>query len=340
MKLIVGKNRIINVRFKTQHGMKEISTHTRNMAEAHSFCKEAQIKKMEVAAKIGLLTQNAVSMFFWGSNKITLGTLREQWVLWMANSSNFSKATARNYNSYVNAWLNFSGLIADAPTSVNFHEESVKSFVNRPDGGKASTRGIALSAITSFIHWLTVKGFRAGNPAALIEVDLSQLSHDQKESKVREPFTDEEIERVLAKANQTWRLIILLARHTGLRLSDTVQLEWASIQADRSVVWTMKGDKRVSVPMNDVLLAEFLRLDREDESYVFPRERAQYQDASGRAALSIYFKRLCVKAGVLDKSFHHLRHSRGTEIFNDGGIDAVKEQLGHSSAKTSKGYVH
>lgn len=338
MKLIVTPSRIINVRFKTAHGMKEISTHTRNMAEAHKFCGEAQIKKMELAAKLGLLTQNAVAMFLFGSNKVTLGSLRVQWVEWMRTSSSFSKATARNYNTYVNAWQNFSMITGNAPTDIS--EESIKAFVNRPEGGKASTRKIALAAIQSFIVWLTVKGYRAGNPAQLVRVDLSQLSHEQKEGKVREPFTDEEIERVISKADHIWRLIILLARHTGLRLSDTVQLEWASVKDGHIIRWTEKRDKRVSVPMNDVLLAEFLKADKEDDVYVFPRQRLQYQDASGRVALTMFFKRLCVKAGVVGKSFHNFRHTRATELYNEGGIEAVKEQLGHSSAKTSEGYIH
>lgn len=329
---------IISVSFRANGKGVLLSTKTKNQKDAIRFVRESGLAKIEQAAKIQHLTMGAIQSIVYGGRKVRLKHLAEEWVEWMEKSTNMSMPTVTNYRNYVKMWMKFADAREKGPSEIE--EADIKAFVDRPAKAKGATREVALAAIRSFFHWQTLKGYRTGNPAALVQVDYSKLDHTQKEQTIRQPFTDDEVERLLAIASPFWRIAILFGRHTALRLGDIVQMEWSSIQGDELVKWTEKRDRRVVTKLSDVLLAELLAVKREHPKYLFPSECNMYRDKDARSNLSCYFGRLVTKAGIVGKSFHSLRHAKATEIFHEGGIDAVKKALGHSSTKTSEGYVH
>jgi integrase len=66
---------------------------------------------------------------------------------------------------------------------------------------------------------------------------------------------------------------------------------------------------------------------------------------SGRAKFSVYFGRILDAIGIDRKcgrkSFHSLRHAALTRWDREGfSLDQCKDYAGHSSAKTTAGYIH
>jgi integrase len=87
--------------------------------------------------------------------------------------------------------------------------------------------------------------------------------------------------------------------------------------------------------------------------YLFPEQRATILDQARRATLSTQFTRLCERQDIKGKSFHCLRHSVATSKFpkadkaalakklvDNLSLEEISALLGHSSTKTTKGYVH
>ena len=83
----------------------------------------------------------------------------------------------------------------------------------------------------------------------------------------------EDIERLLAVADESLRALLITALHTGLRRGELFHLTWPDVdfkQSIISVVHTKNGERR-EIPMTATLRATLQRLPRRlDSDYVFP----------------------------------------------------------------------
>lgn len=147
----------------------------------------------------------------------------------------------------------------------------------------------------------------------------------------RFPYPDGDLDKLLAVATGSDRLLLLLGAHAGLRVSEILALTIADCDLTRQtlVVQRGKGGKRRTVPLSATLVAELSG--RADPLFPY-RTRAQ---ACNR------MKALCVAAGVEYKAIHSLRHAAGTWIVAHGGsLEDARELLGHSSVATTEIYAH
>lgn len=346
MPVTLRKNKygVYEVQFYTGERVRVVSTKCTDYNEARRVVVKANFREIELLAKAGQLRTATIATLLHGDQKTNCLKLVDDWLAW-AKSYGWSDASIKAASTVVLAWIKAAGIADQSPTVIN--EKHVDDFVNSEGEAKASTRKSRLAHIRLFVKWLAVS-YRTGNPADNVRVKYKLLTHEQKETAVREPFTDDEFNRLVAALPQLnpeqqcfWTAAIWIAKTTGLRLGDVACLEWVSFKSNGMMeVWTRKRDKKVSIPIGDELLSAMLCAQGFDEKYCFPDERRTYLDVDTKATLSTQFGRLCKKAGVVGKSFHNFRHGRATEIYAESGIEEVQKQLGHASQTVSRGYIH
>lgn len=165
------------------------------------------------------------------------------------------------------------------------------------------------------------------------------------------PFTENEMRLILNQDTLPWiRDGIVIAYHTGMRLSEIYALKWADINLDEGFIMvqrtqsragskitlkttkTKSGVRRIDI---DSYLADYLRkmqLLSGNCPFVFtPPPRAKYPFRIPYN-ISKYLRAMCVSAGIAQRNFHQIRHTHATVLMAHGvHPKVVQERLGHSS---------
>lgn len=288
---------------------------------------------------------------------VDIGQAIDEYGTWMKTIGRAPK-TLENNLGVLNRWVNSGCCIRLNPRDV--HEDNISAFVNAKSATKFSTRTTILAAFRSFFEFCTAKGYTPTNPAELVRVGRLGLTHEQNEKRDRQPFTDEEVERILAHINGMkegrlvkpwfWEFAVQAGKDTGLRIGDIAQLEWDSFNGKRIVVWTDKRDKRVDMEMTPETIECISRIPAWDAKYVFPRQNEIAKDTKRRALLSVQFSRILKAVGIKNKSFHCLRRTAATtsaeneeaelnEAMRKMVLKKVGKKLGHSDTRTTEGYL-
>lgn len=379
----------------TEHGKRRINTGCTNIDDARKVIEKSGIKEIELVAKSVRITSDMVSQIVAG-RRIKLTDAVDMWLEW-AVDTNMSKHTISTWKTTVGAWVRDHNLTEAMVATIT--EKHISAWINSPDSTvKRTTRNARLSCVRSLFNFCSAKGFITGNPANLVRINMNLMSHEQKEKTVRGIFTDADLDRlstylkqriteytdriklmtspvkgavegVEAKIQwlQFWISAVYISRYTGLRMSDVVQLEWASIKPGRLTVWTDKTNARVHIPFapeevlsdlgdeidpdkieviraeyafaNALLTRIFDSIPRDDKKYVFPVQLEEFNRS--RSTLCTQFGRLCAYAGLPDLTFHSLRHTYASISKSLGiPIPHISDSMGHSSTATTQVYLH
>ncbi len=157
----------------------------------------------------------------------------------------------------------------------------------------------------------------------------------------RHPYALEDVERMLAKAKPVDRALVLLGAHAGLRVSEMVALTWGDIDlSGRTLVVTNgKGGKRRTVYMSPALEAALERLAGTPSITGRPggtEERVLgFSDSRARKRVA----RLAYRALVKYRGIHALRHTCGTRLAREKGLEAAQHHLGHQNISTTQTYA-
>lgn len=175
------------------------------------------------------------------------------------------------------------------------------------------------------------------------------------EKKVQIPFSQKEIEEVLALLAQETgfeglrnKLMVELFYTTGMRRAELVQLKCADVSlADRSLKVLGKRNKERIIPLLPSVCETVQHYLKErsqlpeivDDRYLFLSEKGvKVYETLVYRVINNYFSKTSVK---VKKSPHILRHSFATHLLNEGAdLTAVKELLGHSSLAATQVYTH
>jgi len=153
-------------------------------------------------------------------------------------------------------------------------------------------------------------------------------------------LTYEELDRLFCACEDVEDTAFVLVGVTGgLRLAEILGLRGQDVYADPPSVLvraeTAKRDKERIAPVTPVTvsLLRGLAAGKEGGAPIFSRQRRAYQTR---------IENLGEKAGIKRKITPHMfRHTAATMQLDLGvDLETVRENLGHSSIKTTQGYLH
>ena len=154
--------------------------------------------------------------------------------------------------------------------------------------------------------------------------------------------------KLLSKANNLLRPILIIAYNTGMRHGEILKLKWSHVDLKASFIRLTKADtkegKAKSVPLNKYVvqpLSEISPVQRLSSEYVFTRNGKTIRD------MTDYMRFLCKRAGVPYGSkvqegitFHDFRRTAKTFMLK-AGVDKVYRDkiLGHALHGMDKHYM-
>ncbi len=167
--------------------------------------------------------------------------------------------------------------------------------------------------------------------------DVKQLEENNKRLRY---LTVEECQTLIDCCIDHLKPIVTVALHTGMRLSEILNLKWEMVDLEHSFILlniTKNGERR-EIPIDKTLIIMFNVLSRSDKSvYVFTDPRTGNPYKSVKKSFSTALK----KAGISDFRFHDLRHCFASHLVMNGiDLTSVKELLGHKSLTMTMRYAH
>jgi len=157
---------------------------------------------------------------------------------------------------------------------------------------------------------------------------LRQQRPPRLHHRVVEVFTDGEIQRLLADADEWDTATMMILMYTGLRVSEMLSLEWEDIDRGEVIV-RGKGDKDRRVAIPEGLQRALSDLPRKGERVI----------PYGATYVKVRFNRLGARTG-LHVHPHKFRHTFGDRFIGQGGnVEDLAQILGHANINTTMMYV-
>lgn len=172
-----------------------------------------------------------------------------------------------------------------------------------------------------------------------------KVAHDEIEF-----LTFEETPRFIQAAAPEWRVFLVTALKTGLRVGELLALKWEDVDlvAGRLVVrrtlWhalegTPKGGRSREVPLSDDAVATLQAHRHLRGPYVFCEVDGRRLNHNRVKAV---VPRTCARAGLAKRlTTHDLRHTFASHLVMRGvALKAVQELLGHATIDMTMRYAH
>ena len=227
------------------------------------------------------------------------------------------------------AYCKFKNVSALERITVDFLRQFRESMTHAP-----LTQQKKVEYLRAFFGFAADAGWIPKNPAKAVK--LARITQ-----KPTLPFSADEISKLL-DACATFKgngarlhALILLLRHSGLRIGDAVALERSRIEDGRIFLYTAKTGTPVRCPLPAAVIKELRALP--GEKYFFWSGTSKLQTALGgfyRAFLA-----LAIRAKVQSPHFHRLRNSFAVSLLEKGvPVETVAMLLGNTPAIVLKHY--
>lgn len=267
-----------------------------------------------------------------------------------------SPRTARNYENYLERFIDFSG---DIEVS-NITSEKVRKF--RLWLNRYKTERGELQLITQSYHLIALRGFLR----YLSRRDIKSLSPDKiilpKVQRRQVTFLEfDELQRLLdavpsdkKETSLRDKAIVELLFSSGLRVSELTNLNRDHINTKRRE-FTVRGkgqkDRPVFISQHAASCIEEYLESRSDsliplfisysKSQSKPDQSGDYRRLSSRSVQNIITKYTKLAGITKHVTPHTMRHSYATDLLINGAdIRSVQSMLGHSSIITTQVYTH
>jgi integrase/recombinase XerC len=261
----------------------------------------------------------------------------------------YSPHTVKSYRKDLEQFFAFCSSDVSAD-EVNIDHHQIRNWVIEiiESGLTARTANRKISAIKTYFRYLQKEGIITMNPVA----------------KVLTPKTDKKLPVFIKESQMDYlldeisfgedfrgyrnRLIIEMFYHTGIRLSELINMRMSDIDlANQSVKVLGKRNKERIIPISPgfcELLEGYLALRKEEfqdneEQFIFLTESGK--KLYPRLVHRIVTHFLSMVTTSDKKSPHILRHTFATHLLNQGAdLNAIKELLGHTNLSATEIYTH
>ena len=164
--------------------------------------------------------------------------------------------------------------------------------------------------------------------------------------------------RLVFKAGEDWRGLILFSYYVGSRLQDGANICWEGIDLLAKLIkyTARKTGALIVVPIHPELEAFLLTLPAPDSGKAFVFPKLAGRSVGGSTGLSRTFARIMARAKITGGiarernkqgrtvhtlTFHSLRHSFNSAMANAGVSEELRMKLsGHTTRETHAGYTH
>jgi integrase len=297
-------------------------------------------------------------------NKVKRTTVRAYMLHWLSGEERkVAPSTYTTYESQVTRFLAAIGAVADKPLTALMSDslESHRQILEK-EGGKKG-KPLAIGTVNQHCKTISAALEDAYRKGVIVFNPAKSVDHAPKKSSEKKPFTEQDLRRILAKAEGEWRTAILFAIYTGARLGDCVGMEWENVKffGKPSVTYTPEKQRRgsekpMTVPIVSPLLDHLQSLASgikgQPKGWITPTLKEG--SPGGCKGLSFQFADIMCAAGVSQekspgqggrsfsaKSFHSFRHTLTTMLAKSGTSEEVRRKVtGHKSTEVHRLYTH
>ena len=231
--------------------------------------------------------------------------------------------------------------------------KQIETFLGDPAVAKSTARRRAAS-LSRFFQWAVREGHVEQNPLDLVE----PLELDRRLPRpvpAGDPRKD--VAKAIAAAPQPYRMIFTLLRETGMRVGEVLGLNLGDVTLEPGreglrIREAKNKSERVATlgPNSTPKSLRGLRAYLRDLGAGLPSTTPLFCSNRGTqvsyAAAQYQWARLCSKAGLVEAddalryTLHQLRHTRGTELIEEGKpLEIVQRVLGHRDIRSTQGYA-
>lgn len=261
----------------------------------------------------------------------------------------YSQHTLCAYETDLRDFFEFIEFSYDATPVPELSAPMIRSWLAELKEKKLTSKSInrKISALKSYFKFQLRTGMISISPMATI---ISLKVNKRLPSYIEEKDMNTLFQHV--EFPDTWegktdRLLLLIFYHTGIRLSELVNLKTSQIDRSNSNIKVLgKGNKERVIPVNNDLVKQMMnyiedKLQLEDADNEFLLVNSRGKKLYQRQVYTIVKTYLSLVTTNARKSPHILRHTFATHLTNNGAdINAVKELLGHSGLASTQVYTH
>ena len=282
-------------------------------------------------------------------SKLTIDHLAQEWLF--INQMRLKPSTYQKYEGFCKKHII---PLLGTQRAAYLTTAQIQAFaMNRSASGlKAST----VNSILTFLHTL----FKyAQRQYKLIMPEIVYLSYEYKEMRVLSITEQKVLVSYLTKDMDIFKLGILLALYTGLRIGELCALHWSNIRdgciyvqktmqrlkyKDKKGTYLYVGPPKTKksirvIPIPSFMMSFVESFRRDDEEYFLATEENPVVEPR---LMQLRFKRCIKEAGIETATFHTLRHTFSTRCIEASvDIKTLSELLGHANVRiTLNRYVH
>lgn len=267
----------------------------------------------------------------------------DQFIQYLKYEKRYSDHTLLAYRKDLEVFAEF--LAGEALKDATMKDVRVWMVEMLSEGLKPATVNRKLSSLRTFFEWMVVSGYRDSTPMTLIKGPKKEkrLPVFVKKSEMENEHLDQVFEKSFESGMD--RLILEMFYHTGIRLSELINLKVSDLRNDHIRVLGKRKKERL-VPVSESFVLELNRYlsskganEYQESEYIFSLKNGKkLYPALVYRKINYY---LSLASDVSKKSPHVLRHTFATHLLNNGaGIEVIKELLGHSGLAATQVYTH
>lgn len=307
---------------------------------------------------------------------MTLGKLMKIWLFEVVRISS-SYATFDRYESVYRNYVLKTELEQLIISSIR--PLTLQVYYNKlADSGKTYSIIYNLNKVLkTFFNYVIAQGYILLNPCFKIVIPKTLTKDDEDDNNEVDPLTDDEIALIKKHVAKDFEMLFLLALGTGLRRGELLGLSFENVDIENKELHVNKALKMVKriqkdgsydyarileppktknsvrtvpIPTNLImpLKAHIVNEKKKHLLYGAPFNQSDLffttdglTPKDGKNVLTSW-KRTLKRAGVRERSFHNIRHTYATKLFEqDVPLKTVSMLLGHSNiAITANTYTH